>query len=357
MVDMDIQTALEQVTSQMIARLDPSVREPEEYQEDCNILAEFNKIAAGMLVQEPGIEMPGARQPIPMDEKMVIQALMLFCEGIFYTIEKCFEMGITGDLKKNLLQTVAMEIYNQSKQIVAATFGQEHTPDFQFTHEQQVEIIHKATEGHMVAYITEYESINGPLEPPQPKPSKQPPPQPAAAQAPAAPVAQAPAQTAEPPAQQAAAKQSINETSHDKYGAVALLLTTLPPSQRTRILKGFSAEEKELIEYYSYPQHLEQNLDLACVEAHLKKFRELLLRENSRLRAPSHQGISRLIESYPAEKLLSCVKDERPLVRRYLESRLTGLSGKAQAKAMPEPLPPRIEDILYKYLTRRLEPS
>lgn len=355
---MDLQTALEQVTSQMIARLDVTVLAPEEYEEDCNILAEFNRIAAGMLHQEPGIEMPGAPQPIPMDENMVAQALTLFCEGIFYTISKCTEMGITGDLKKQLLQTVAMEVYNQSKQIVAATFGQEHTPEFQFTHDQQVEIIHKATEGHIVAFITEYESVNGPIEPPEPKPSRQPPPQ---AMPEPAPQVASPAPSPRPPEEPAPAalmKQSAAKgTPHDKYGAVALLLTALPSAQRARILKGFNAEEKQLIEYYSYPQHLEQNLDMASVEAHLKNFRELLLKDNARLKAPSHKGIARLIESYPAEKLLSCVKDERPLVRRYLESRSTGSSGSIQARTAPETLPPRIEDILCKYLTRRLEPS
>lgn len=354
---MDLQTALEQVTSQMIARLDMTVLEPEEYEEDCNIISEFNRIAAGMLHQEPGIEMPGAPQPIPMDENMVMQALTLFGEGIFYTISKCSEMGITGDLKKQLLQTVAMEVYNQSKQIVAATFGQEHTPEFQFTHEQQVEIIHKATEGHIVAFITEYESVNGPIEPPEPKPSRQPLAQPMPD---GAPQAALPAPVTGPnddAISSPAGKPAANTTPHDKYGAVALLLTTLPPAQRSRILRGFNAEEKELIEYYSYPQHLEQNLDLASVEAHLKKFRELLLKENPKVKAPSHKGIARLLESYPPEKLLSCVKDERPLVKRYLESRAAGLSGSTQARTAPEPLPPRIEDILYKYLTRRLEPS
>jgi len=360
MADFDIQNVIDQVSNQMIARLDPNWLTPDEYQEDCTILVEFNKIAAGMLLQEEqGIEIPGSAQPIPMDEALLTQALVLFAEGVYYAIIKCAEIGLVGDLKRNLMQNLAMEIYNQARQVVIATFGQEHTPEFQFSHEQQVDIIAKATEGYLVAYITDYERDNGPIDY-QPAKERPATPQNAPApmeQAPQAdpatlPVAEAPAQMPE--------KSQAGATSHDKYGAVALLLTTLPPAQRARILKGFTVEEKELIEYYSYPQHLEQNLDLACVEAHLKRFREIIKKAAPAAKSSVQKGIARLVESYSPEKLLSYVKDERPLVKRYLEALYVGQagrSGKHQARQALGQLPARIEEILYKYLSKRLEPS
>jgi hypothetical protein len=353
-----IQAFIEHLSNQMIARLDGLQHLSEEdYEEDRQIIIEFNKIAAGMLQQEPGLEMPGAPQPFPIDENMMAQALSLFAEGIYFSLEKCAEIGIVGDLKKGLLQNLAMEVYGQAKQVVAATYGQEHTPDFQFTMEQQVEIIHKAAEGHLVSFIAEYEQEHGPIqqEPQQQPPATMVPPSPGAVQ----PIPQA----THTPTAPAGKPQSA--TAHDKYGAVALLLTTLPANQRSRILNSFTEEEKELITYYSYPEHIEQNLDLACVEAHLKKFRDLITQGGLQTKTPAFKGIAQLAKTTPREKLLSCVKDERPLVKRYLESHYanqpssamhrTGLPASTQAERQSNTLlSPRIEDILYRYLSKQL---
>lgn len=354
-----LQEIIDQLSSQMIARLDSLQHLSEEdYQEDQQIITEFNKIAAGMLQQEPGLDLPGAAQPLPIDDNMMFQALSLFAEGVYYALAKCAEIGIVGDLKKGLLQSLAMEVYGQSKQVVAATYGQEHTPDFQFTMEQQVEIIHKATEGHLVAFITEYEQEHGPIQTELPQQQPQP--------AIAPPVAgAAPQSTPQPQATASSTGKPKGATAHDKYGAVALLLTTLPADQRSRILKSFTDEEKELITYYSYPEHIEQNLDLACVDAHLKKFKDLLKQGSSQAKTPAFKGIAQLAKTMPQEKLLSCVKDERPLVKRYLESHYADQPSQARhragnpAGAQPERqqdglLSPRIEDILYRYLSKRL---
>lgn len=366
MAELDMQNIVDQVSNQMIARLDPSWLTPDEYQENCTIVVEFNRIAANMLQGEQAIEVPGS-DPIPMDEVLLNQALLLFAEGIYYAVIKCAEIGLVGDLKRNLMQNLAMEIYNQARQVVIATFGQEHTPEFQFSHDQQVDIIAKATEGYLVAYITDYERDNGPIDyqPAKERPTDMDPEVPPAVPSadPVAPEQPASLPVAETPAHLPEKAQPA-ATAHDKYGAVALLLTTLPSAQRARILQGFTVEEKELIEYYSYPQHLEQNLDMACVEAHLKRFQELIRKSAPAVKSGVQQGIARLVESYSPEKLLSYVKDERPLVKRYLESqyaaqagRLGKIQSRQQARQPVGQLPARIEEILYKYLSKRLEPS
>jgi hypothetical protein len=347
MPELDLNSLIEQTTQTMIARLDGLGLSPEEYQHDSNVLNQFTGIAAAQLSQEPGLEGPDPSQPVPLDDQMMAQGLTLFCEGLYDALAKCAAMGIDGSIKQDMLQNLALHIYDQAKQIVAATYGQEHTPEFQFTHAQQVDIIHKATEGYLMALVTEYENIHGPIV------SNEFP------AAPSLPHRAAPAHA--PQAQKATAASAPKGPSpHDKYAAVALLLTTLPTEQRARILKTFSDEEKELITYYSYPQHVEQNLDLSCVETHLKKLRETLKKAGATVKSEAYKGILALSESYPPEKLLSWVKDERPLVKRYLEAYYARQSGQAHPHpdghpSAPEPLPPRIEEILYRYLAKRLQ--
>jgi hypothetical protein len=347
MPDLDLNSLIEQIAQGMIARLDSLGLSPEEYQSDSNVLIQFAGIAAGQLSQEPGLEGPDPNQPIPLDDNMLVQGLTLFCEGLYDALAKCAHMGIGGTIKQEMIQSLALHIYDQAKQLVAATYGQEHTPEFQFTMEQQIDIIHKATEGYLMALVTEYENINGPI---------------ASNEFPALPNLPPMASAGGSPQRAAPAanpQKTKGPTPHDKYAAVALLLTTMPAGQRNRILTAFSEEEKELITYYSFPQHVEQNLDLACVEAHLIKLRESLKKSGPAAKSEAYKGIMALVESNPAEKLLSWVKDERPLVKRYLQGHYAPQPGQAQAQpeghsAPPDPLPSRIEEILYRHLAKRV---
>ncbi|MFX5914913.1 hypothetical protein ABTE45_19025, partial [Acinetobacter baumannii] len=87
------------------------------------------------------------------------------------------------------------------------------------------------------------------------------------------------------------------------------------PEQRVRILKSFSTEEKELITFYSYPQHLEDNLDMRAVERHLQAFKERFKKRRPDARSEAWEGIARLVASNSRQELLSWVKDERPAVK------------------------------------------
>lgn len=370
MEPLDIQALAASITEEMEGRL-ASLHIPDQaYEEAVEIIRDFNKIAASMLQEEPGLEMPGAPEPIPLDDKLATQTLNLFSEGVSFAILKCVEMGITGDTKKTILQNMALEVYNQAKQIMACTYGQEHTPEFQFSYEQQVNMMTQSAESNLMFFIGEYEKEYGPIlvadTPPvmplQTQPMAEIPPL-AEITPPALPEAM-PAPLALPTPMPVQPVGSHRE----KYAAVALLLTTLPTEQRGRILKSFSAEEKDLITYYSYPQHIQQELNISHVQAHLRNFKDRLKKtRSSKRKSDAYQGIARWAAYYPREKLLSWVSDERPLVKRYLEShyyattplpaRYEGVPGK-KPKARPKVhLPPRIEDILYRHLERRVEMS
>lgn len=353
-----------EIAESMIPRFATLGMTPEENQEDSGILREFCKIAAGMLRDEPVIEMPGVAQRIELDQATFTQALTLFIEGIYLAMIKCLEMNISGDTlisnpqdpnmqikaKNYLLENLALDVFNQAKQVVATTYGQEHTPDLQIGHEQQVQFMAQTAESALIYYITEYERQHGPIlveEPPARLLPK---------------VEQAmvedgvPLPVAAPAPAQAKPK---GPTPHDKYGAVALLLGTIPAEQRGRILQNFNAEEKELITYYSYPDHLEQNLDLTCVNEHLRRFKELMKQGGPTLKSAAYRGISRLAKSRPLTEMLSYIKDERAVVKQYLESHynepLEHLPVPQKDRHFADLLPPRIEEILYRYLAKRVE--
>ncbi len=350
MPEMDLNSLIEQTRQSLLARLDILGLIPEEYEHDSRVLSEFTEIAAGQLIQEPGLEGPDPNQPIPLDADMVAQGLTLFCEGLYDALAKFASMGIGGSIKQEMIQNLALHIYEQAKQLVAATYGQEHTPEFQFTMAQQIDIIQKAAEGKLIELITEYEEINGPI-----------------VHADSLAITQSmplsPAYGAEPLASTSGNPvQPKGPSAHDKYAAVALLLGTLPAPQRSRILSRFTESEKELVTYYSYPQHVSDNLDLASVEAHLKKLKATLKKNSPAAKTEAYKGILALVESNPPEKLLSWVKDERPLVQRYLEAHYRRLSGQSYspdegATDSSVTLPPRIESILYQHLIRRLNAS
>ncbi len=369
--------AAQEISEQVIPRLDEWQQLPEERANDEKLIVEFNKIAAGMIKGSPGIEMPGSSQPIPWDPPHANQAVLLFCEGVYFALQRCHEMRITGNIKIELMQNLAMDVYGQAIQVVASTYGQELTPEYQFTHQQQVEFIQKGAESVLLLYINEYERKNGPIvseediaeaealiaeENWEDAPEAPPLPEEVSAEMPAAPVAPARPKPAKKPAAPAKAKPK-GPGPHDKYAAVALLLTTLKPERRKKIIQNFNQDERELISYYSYPQHIEQNLDLTSVSKHLRQFKEMMQQGGSSLKSNAYRGISQLVKSNSLEKLLSYVKDERPKVQEYLamhyepEDTLHPTEGSPSApeqRHFSDLLPPRVEDILYRHLNKRL---
>ena len=381
----DLNAAAENVSADILPRLNDIELEDEERAAATQLLGQFNVIAADMIQKSPGLEMPGAAQPIEWDEEHAMQALSLFAEGIYYAVVRCHNMRIPPEISNELLQTMALDVYNQAIQVVASTYGQELTPEYQFSQGQQVEFIQKGGESALIYYVNEYERQHGPIHPEEEESPnyedqatyEQNPPETddtniwaeeepvAEPEALPEPVAEAPAPPPPPPKKAPPAKPAPKSAPDpkDKYAAVALLLTTLKADKRKKIIANFNEKERELIAYYSYPQHLE-GLDVANVKKHLQTFKELLQNGGSSLKSGAYKGIEDMAKALPAEKLLSLVQEERPKVRQYLarhyesdESLLPGegIPAAPQPAHLAEFLPPRVEEILFRHLGKRIK--
>jgi hypothetical protein len=352
---------LEQANQLVYSRLQSYGLTSEEVEGYAQFVASFNSVAIAELSKESGIQHQEGAELIPIDDATASQTILLFGEGVLYCILRCREQAIPNELAEQLTQQVAMHIYEQAKQVVAATHGQEHTPEFQFTQQQQVEFITQGAESALVHYTSEYEKAYGPINP-EPESelplveSFQTPPQDLMGDEPEPPSAP----SASPSVPAVAAKTSALG-NHEKYAAVSLMLTTLSASQRAKLLKNFSPEEKELIAFYSYPQHVEENLDVQQVETHLKKLKVLFQKREKKASQVFGQRVTSLIELISTQKLLSCVKDERAVVKRYLMAHHPDAANQpefdpAVAQAVP-PLSPRLEEIIYNHLVKRLNPE
>lgn len=364
----DVPTLVRIITDEKVGRMASLDMSDREFDENAGILYDFNYIAANMLKDEPGLEMPGAPQPIPADEELIKTILRLFSEGVCFAMGKCLEMGITGEPKKTILQNMALEVYNQAKQIIACTYGQEHTPNFQFSPDQQITMINQSAEGHLMYFIGEYEKEHGPIliaetpaNPILPTAAIEPPAAPSLPPAPEIRTQVLPEKILPP----VLSAESGLVRQREKYAAVALLLTTLNASQRNRILKSFVADEKAWILHYSDLQRIRAELDFKQVQVHLAQFKEWLTQSRDPHKTPAGRNFTKMTGLYSREKLLSWVSDERPGVQRYLETyyekpvtTVPPWRSKPTNQFRPEAtftLPPKVEDILYRYLSRRIE--
>jgi len=379
MSDVDIQAIAKQVTDRFIDRMASQEMPDADFDENANILFNFNNIAVNLLKDEPGLEMPGSNQVFPIDDALTDAIISMFAEGICHAMIRCAEMGLTGDPKKSILQDMALEVYNQAKQIIACTYGQENTPGFQFSPDQQVSMINQASEGHLMYFIGEYEKKNGPiafesddndqdfLSHGQMQLSPELPVAPVQPQAPVLP--QEP--SAPQPTQQASPLPAISMDEREKFAAISLLLNAVSSAQREKIFRGIPDKGRAWVEYYSHVPRIPQELQMERVQQRLSQLRNQLKGKGESKRAPS--PVARLADRYDEHRLLSLVQDERPdiifAVRREFRQeqvpvqywRYQEPTSSSEASANPSEqevrLPPRIEEILARFLARRLDSS
>jgi hypothetical protein len=382
MSEVDIQAIAKQVTDRFIDRMASQEMPDADFDENASILFNFNNIAVTLLKDEPGLEMPGATQVIPIDEGLTEAIISMFAEGICHAMIRCAEMGLTGDPKKSILQDMALEVYNQAKQIVACTYGQENTPSFQFSPDQQVSMINQASEGHLMFFIGEYEKKNGPiafdsdeeddgdfLSHGQMEPTPQLPVAPVQPQAPIQPQAIAPAQAV----QQTPQMPAVSNDEREKFAAISLLLSAVSSAQREKIFRGIPDKGRAWVEYYSHVPRIPQELNMERVQQRLSQLRNQLKGgskdKGASVRPPS--PVARLADRYDEHRLLSLVQDERPDIlfavrREYRQEqvpvqywRYQEPTSSAQDSTSPAEqevrLPPRIEEILARFLARRLD--
>ncbi|MBY0405185.1 MAG: hypothetical protein K2X66_14905 [Cyanobacteria bacterium] len=390
----------------------------EEIQSTANVLFEFGKIAGSLILDEGGIESPSTNQTIPYDMSMATQSMKLFCEGLYHTALKCYEMRLPNELKSGLMQQVAQDLFSQTKQMVLTTYGQESTPEYQITMDQQVLMICQTVDSAMTYLLAEYEKQNGPLlgtlpqrslldsaldsavsqnaphtpqnlletQAPQeshllevPQSDSLTPHYPGEVHPPTHPpqnlINSQPQPHHLPPP-----PSTRGPHPHDKYAAVGLLVNTLQnkPEVIYSVLRHFNPEERSLIQFYQDPENIEKNLDLGCVTRHLKSFKTLMKQGNSSLRPKAENAFESLFKNQNKQTVLNLVSQERELILTYLNhyfpketaentennglfplsaaQRHNAISAQAPPKGLPfkEILPPKIEELLFKYLSAKL---
>jgi hypothetical protein len=357
------QAILEQANQLVFLRAQSYDLSQEEATGYAQFVASFNQVAVSELAKETGILLQEGADPIAIDDEKALQALSLFGEGVLYCILRCRDYNLPGELSEQFTQQVALHVYEQAKQVVAATHGQEHTPEFQFTQAQQAEFVTQGAESALIHYINEYEKAYGPINAEAESELPQAEPQPTDATPSAIePIDNTPApESIAPPMEPTAAlpESQSHPQNGEKYAAVALLLDTLPPAKRARLMQTFDSAEKELITFYSHPQNIEAHLDIQKVAAELKQLKRVLASKNKKTEDPVHQGIHSLVGQISREKLLSCLKDERPVVQRFVMAHYAGAAeyntkyNKDEEGGAPS-LSPRLQGILYQHLSKRL---
>lgn len=356
------QAILEQANQLAFLRAQSYDLSEEEAAGYAQFVASFNQVAISELAKETGIIPQEGAEPIAIDDAKALQALTLFTEGILYCILRCRDYNLPGELAEQFTQQVALHVYEQAKQVVAATHGQEHTPEFQFTQAQQAEFVTQGAESALIHYINEYEKAYGPINPEPESELPQAEPHPEAAEAIPESLQTVLAAESSPEAVATLPENSTHLRHAEKYAAVALLLDTLSPSKRARLMQTFDSAEKDLITFYSHPHNIEAHLDIQKVAAELKKLKSVLAAKGKKTEGNVHRGIHSLVGLISREKLLSCLKDERPVVQRYVMAHYSGATDYNtdyhQSEGWTAPsLSPRLQGILYQYLSKRLAPE
>lgn len=357
------QAILEQAAQLVLERAKSYDLSEEEATGYAQFVSSFNQVAASELAKEPGIILQEGAEPIPITDEKALQAVSLFGEGILYCILRCRDYNLPGELAEQLTQQVAMHVYEQAKQVVAATHGQEHTPEFQFSPAQQAEFITQGTESALVHYINEYEKAYGPIHPePEPElPTTEAPSGLAEAEPPPSTTNVSMPTGETPPVETRPTAASASEGAGrlEKFAALALLLKTLPPATQEGLLKQFGAEEKSLITFYNDPRNIEANLNVAAVATELRRLKATLAqKQQSSSSGAKHSGVQSLVGLISKQKLLSCLKDERPVVQQFVLAHYPEASQRQENEGGTHAsLSPRLQEIVYQYLSKRLAPE
>lgn len=349
-----------------------------EVQSNANILFEFAKIAGKLIQDEGGFPHPVTNENVPYDLITARQIMDLFTEGLFQAALLCTQKGLPFELKSQFLQSLAQDVYGQAKQIAITTIDQDQTPGTQIPREQQVQWVVQTAESALLYYIDQHEKQFGPIQAvtPPPDPMMGPEFQPSAGAIPAYPAETEallppvgdPLGLSAPEAMAPAAPKGPHP--HDKYAAVALLLSTLDNQTASLLMRRFNPDEKQLIQYYQDPVAVDANLDISCVTRHLKTFKQLMKEGSPQLKSKTVDHFEALAKAVPRDRVYQMVSYDRPKVKQYLEGYFpkpdadmdlaftfwgdAGAQRKKQGLHFREILPPKVEEALYDYLAQKL---
>ncbi|MEB3207250.1 MAG: hypothetical protein VKK59_07920 [Vampirovibrionales bacterium] len=376
----------ETTAAQALQSLEPQLKSrgysPDMLDENRAILIEFGKIASGLMIQEPDLEIPGSDIKLAFNDAMARQVVLLFMDGIEHALCKCAEYHLEGDIKTQLVQNLAQHVYTHTKQLVASTIGQEATPDIQFGIEQLKDFVRNSSETTLSYCMTEYERTVGPLhrqsdaqadalsgalhaaagdspQSAQPEgallsavqnttiaevPSEEPllanqdetpgeisdtpenalaPVQPS--EAPSVPLYAAPVVLQQP---------AYPLAGHEKLGALALMTTVLPAPATQQLINQLSREQEATLEKFRQdPLQAVSQMDVKQVTLQLKSLTQKLIETITSSRKnpqPPLLQLARLSKKYPSPQVLATVSAERPWVQWTVQQAL-----RASATAQP----------------------
>ena len=347
---------------------------PDEVAKMLDFLGRMAGVACNLIFQERAIQVPNSEQTVPFDGVSARRTLDLFCEGLYFAMFKCYEMRIEEAEKGQFLQSVAQYVYDNAKQIVLSTYGQEHTPEYQIPAAQQIEMISQTAESGLLFFISEYEKENGPVplisdEPAEPQTGEKQPTEPdavapeasaapQAAEATPAPQASV-AQTPQPAAQNAA----LPKAPPEKYAALALFFRSISPARAEALYAKFSPPEQQLIQFFSLPENLEGRVDLTVVLHHLEQLQARLNPGSVQAieRSATWQVLQTLLATPSPVTVRSWVQAERPALQQTVEALLASATS-AEADSLPPQvdlsrvpsLPPGVETALLGYLQQKI---
>ncbi|MBY0450294.1 MAG: hypothetical protein K2X01_06690 [Cyanobacteria bacterium] len=381
----------EQAANEVVSAIFPRYFErgmtQEQAQEEAQGLYNLSKIAGDLVMQGSGIPVAGTDQIFPYDDQNAAQIVDLFTEAMYFSAQKTQELGIPDELRPMFHQQAAQHVFEQAQQIVVSTFGQEHTPGLQFSREQQLEFVKQTAESALLHYVNEYEKENGPIIPDEQAVEQISKAQLHALQEEG--LVQDPALLDIPvPPEESAAGSLIpldsqtvmkGPSAYDKYAAVALLVATLPAEKVGAILKRFGAEEQEIIRYYSDPELVVQQLDVASVRSYLESFKQLLMQEarasasvaedsaqSGESKYEFHPRLMALSQARSKEALCRLLTRERTAVQNLLENLFPeanegeeplffpGETSSSRTLSTSKPLSPKIQEALCIYLEKRV---
>lgn len=363
-------------------------------------LGRMAHVSVQLTQQEKEIKIPNTNHVVPFDGPTSARTVELFCEGMGEALIRTSQLGIPDEPREQILQNVAQYVYENAKQVVLSTFGQDSTPDIQIPEEQQFELLYQTANSALTHFITQYEEEHqvsliekegmpddigdlthsvddiDPMMAPQQldQQAPQPPVQQSSQQAPQPPQPQ-------PPASQQQQQPQFPPVVHEKLAAVALLLNTLPQDKGQQMYNMFNPEQQQLIQHYLNPVHIQQALNLNAVLHQLHALRQRILGDDPSARsapplasgspqvtneaeAPSvsaaYHAMKQLAEEYPKQALLKLVEAERPRIQQYVaqlfeeDLPVEAILSSASSRQNDVALPSHIETLLYQHLHQAL---
>ncbi len=317
-----------------------------EIQEAASQFFNMGLIASQQVQQEGGVQPEGQTEKILYTEDSATRVITQFLEGLGTGLIKAHEQRLPSQERWQLMQEVAFHVFEQSKQLIVATMGQDLTPDIQLPKDQLLGLLnHTATEA-LLYYLNEYEKKNGPIARME-----------EAFLQDAIASMSLPGMSLEPGAEElinapvAPMAPPIAQPSevHYKFAAIGLLLGSLPIPKQQSILSAFRPEEQQIINQYRNPDVVAASLDLNRVAEYLKHFKSKLGRSSSQKPVAGKDYSSPLIKAIqkiPPQRLERLFQQERPLVRGYIRQCISK-DGQGEHQ-----LPPGVEESLLLYLER-----